>query len=77
MESPQRLDVRGLLCPLPLLKAKLALNALAQGARLEVLATDAGSWRDFKTFCEQSGHALLAAERLDGEYRYLLEKRPC
>ena len=44
------LDARGLSCPLPLLKAKLELNRLPSGALLKVLATDAGSQRDFRAF---------------------------
>ena len=42
--------------------------------QLRVLATDAGSVRDFQVFAEQSGHALLASEEVDGVYRYLLQK---
>lgn len=67
-------DARGLDCPMPLLKAKRALNAMASGERLRVLATDSGSERDFRVFAEQSGHRLLASE-VDGDtYRYLLQK---
>ncbi len=71
----EALDVRGLNCPMPLLKAKLALNALAPLARLKVLATDPGSERDFRTFSEQSGHALLYAEQNSGVFVYVLEKK--
>jgi TusA-related sulfurtransferase len=71
----QRLDVRGLDCPLPLLKAKLALNALAAGGLLEVLATDPGSERDFAAFARQTGHALLESTRDGDVFRYLLRKR--
>ncbi len=69
-------DARGLECPMPLLKAKRALNALASGEHLCVLATDAGSQRDFRVFAEQSGHELLEASiEAGGVYRYLLRKR--
>lgn len=44
------LDASGLNCPLPLLKAKMELNRMASGAVLKVIATDAGSQRDFRTF---------------------------
>ena len=71
---PARLDATGLNCPMPLLKAKKALNELDAGERLEVLATDPGSVRDFKVFSEQSGHALLVSREEDGRYYYLLEK---
>ena len=53
------LDASGLNCPLPLLKAKMELNKLQSGAVLKVIATDAGSQRDFRTFAKLAGHALL------------------
>jgi TusA-related sulfurtransferase len=68
-------DARGLQCPLPLLKAKKALNALDPGALLRVLATDAGSVRDFRVFCEQSGTALVESREDAGVFTYLLRKR--
>ena len=70
-----RLDVTGLNCPMPLLKAKQALNALQPGDRLEVIATDPGSVRDFEVFSTQSGHPLLHSREENGRYFYLLEKR--
>lgn len=72
--SVTEVDARGLQCPMPLLKAKRALNTMASGEHLRVLATDSGSQRDFRVFAEQSGHRLLASE-VDGDvYRYLLQK---
>ena len=68
-------DARGLNCPLPLLKAKKALNALPGGALLRVLATDTGSVRDFRVFCEQSGTLLVESSESDGVYSYVLRKR--
>lgn len=67
-------DARGLNCPLPLLKAKQALNALQSGDELSVLATDPGSVRDFRVFAEQAGHELLESSQQDGLYRYRLRK---
>ena len=69
------LDVKGLKCPMPLLKAKKALNELEPGALLRVIATDPGSERDFETFSTQSGHPLLAFERREDEFIYLLRKK--
>lgn len=68
------LDARGLECPMPLLQAKRALNAMRTGQRLQVLATDQGSVRDFRVFADQSGHLLLASDEAGGVYRYLLQK---
>lgn len=68
------LDASGLNCPLPLLKAKMELNRLAGGAVLKVIATDAGSQRDFRTFAKLAGHVLVHEEADNGVYRYWLRK---
>jgi TusA-related sulfurtransferase len=68
------LDASGLNCPLPLLKAKMELNKLHTGAVLKVIATDAGSQRDFRTFAKLAGHTLLREEDDAGVYRYWLKK---
>ena len=69
------LDARGLNCPMPLLKAKQALNKMDSGARLRVVATDKGAWRDFAVFADQSGNLLLEKSENDGEYTFVLEKQ--
>ena len=69
------LDTCGLACPLPLLKAKQALNRMSAGEQLRVLATDPGSQRDFRAFAEQSGHLLLESSIRDDVFVYLLQKR--
>ncbi len=67
-------DARGLGCPLPLLKAKQALNAMQRGDELRVLATDPGSVRDFRAFAEQAGHELLESSQQEGIFCYRLRK---
>ncbi len=67
-------DAKGLTCPMPLLKAKKALNEMQPQQRLLVLATDPGSVRDFAVFSAQSGHRLLESSETGGVYRYRLEK---
>lgn len=69
------LDVKGLTCPLPVLKANKALRALPGGARLTVLATDPASLADFQAFCAETGHELLATETVAGVFRFSLRKR--
>jgi len=77
--SPARnetlLDVQGLSCPLPVLKANKALRGLPPGARLTVLATDAASVADFQAFCRETGHALVSFSESGGVYSYTLRKR--
>ena len=71
----RQVDACGLHCPLPLLKARQALRELSAGETLLVAATDAGSWRDFSAFAEQSGHILLEAAEINAVYYYLLKHR--
>jgi tRNA 2-thiouridine synthesizing protein A len=75
-DEPVLLDVTGLNCPMPLLKAKKALNGLPPGALLRVVATDPGSVRDFEVFAKQSGNALLESTAADGRFVFLLRRKP-
>ena len=68
-------DARYLACPLPLLKAKQAIQRLQAGQHARVLATDPGSQRDIRAWAEQSGHPLLAALETEGTFIYILRKR--
>jgi TusA-related sulfurtransferase len=74
MQIDHSLDACGLACPMPLLKAKQALNQLASGQCLRVVATDPGSVRDFKTFADLSGHTLLESSENNGHYIYIIKK---
>ncbi|TVQ70111.1 MAG: sulfurtransferase TusA family protein [Oceanospirillales bacterium] len=73
-EPDQFLDASGLNCPLPLLKAKQALNRMQPSQLLKVIATDAGSVRDFKAFTDQSDHSLLESFTEDDRYIYLIRR---
>ncbi|WP_114417238.1 sulfurtransferase TusA family protein [Marinospirillum perlucidum] len=70
----QYLDARGLRCPLPLLKAKQALNRLKTGERLAVLASDPGSWEDFARYTELSSHQLATREKQGQDFFFILQK---
>ena len=64
-ESPSpdaELDTTGLLCPLPVLKARKRLGALAEGAVLVVRSDDPAARVDFPHFCNEQGHALVSVE---------------
>ena len=68
------LDTSGLQCPLPVLKAKKAMKAMAPGDRITVISTDPGSVKDFEAFCEATGDTLLESTGQDGAYTFLIEK---
>lgn len=65
-----RVDARGLHCPEPVLRARLAMNDLAPGEMLEVLATDPHAELDLEVFCATGGHQLLKVERQGDEWRF-------
>ncbi len=68
------LDVKGLKCPLPVLRANKALKGLPVGSVLEVQATDPGTVADFKTYCETAGHELVEWREEEGVYSFLIKK---
>lgn len=68
------IDASGLLCPLPVLKAKKALSALEKKQVLEVIATDPSSKQDFQSFCEMTSHTLIESYEAQGRYYFYIEK---
>ncbi|HET9067744.1 MAG TPA: sulfurtransferase TusA family protein [Amaricoccus sp.] len=69
------LDARGLLCPLPVLRARKRLAALAPGAVLRVLADDPAARIDFPHFCHETGHAFLGQAEVESWQEYLIRRR--
>ena len=68
------LDASGLNCPLPILRAKKALNALDSGKVLRIIATDPGSVKDFEAFAKQTGNPLLESKEAGGKFEFLIKK---
>ena len=75
MQIDRELDARGLNCPLPILKAKKALAEMQSGQVLRVVATDAGSVRDFQAFAKMTGNELIEQQTLDKEFVHVLRRR--
>ena len=75
MQIHKEIDTRGLNCPLPILKAKKALADMQSGELLKVLATDAGSLRDFQAFAKQTGNELVEQQTVGEEYIHILRRR--
>ncbi len=69
----QTLDTKGLNCPIPLLRAKKAINKLDTGDVLEVLATDPGTVNDIAAFCRATGHELMTSTEDGGVFRFLVK----
>jgi tRNA 2-thiouridine synthesizing protein A len=75
MNFDKELDARGLNCPLPILRAKKALNEMQSGQVLKIVATDPGSVKDFQAFSKQTGNDLLSQTEADKEFVFFLKRR--
>ena len=76
MDFDKEVDARGLNCPLPILRAKKALNEMTTGQVLHVLATDPGSVKDFQAFARQTGNELVGqAETVDKAFEFFLKRK--
>jgi len=73
--SEKVLDVKGLACPLPVLRANRELRGMAPGERLRVLATDRAAIGDFRAYCQETGHALLALSEDGDTLSFLIRRR--
>ena len=69
------LDAKGLNCPLPILKAKKALQGVPAGGLLEIYATDPGAVRDFEAFCRATGNELVTSSQEGNVFKFVI-KRP-
>ncbi len=76
MKIAVEMDARGLLCPLPVLKARKALIAMSPESVLSILVSDPAAIVDMPHFCLQDRHTLLAVEDIDGGQRYVIRRRP-
>ena len=75
VEVSQRVDARGLSCPMPIVKTAQAIKLAASGQLIEVLATDAGSVKDFAAWSRTTGHELVEQSVDGGIYRFVLRRK--
>jgi tRNA 2-thiouridine synthesizing protein A len=68
-------DTKGMACPMPIVKAKKALDGIAEGQVMEVLSTDKGSVNDFKAWVKQTNHELIKHEEEDGVFKFYVKKQ--
>lgn len=74
MHFDVELDARGLLCPLPILKTRFAIDELQPGQVLRILSTDEGSVRDMEAFARQTRNDLLHSSVDDGLFVFYLRR---
>ena len=74
MSDSDALDLRGLKCPLPVLRTRKRLRDLAIGARLRIETTDPLAVIDIPHFCLEDGHRLVSSQPIEGGHTFLIEK---
>lgn len=75
MNCNVELDVKGLNCPLPILRTKKALAGMESGQLLRVYATDPGAVKDFQAFAKQTGNDLLALEEAGDVFIFVFKRK--
>jgi len=74
MKADVILDVKGLTCPMPVLKTKKAIDGMGSGQTLEVIATDPASKADIPAFLHRLGHELVEADEKNGIFSFFIKK---
>ena len=74
MQPDDEIDTRGLLCPLPVLKAAKRMRGMASGSVLKLRADDPAAVIDVPHFCAEQGYELLSSDEADGLQTYLIRK---
>jgi len=69
-------DLKGLKCPLPVLKTRRRLATMDRGAELRIETTDPLAVIDIPHFCKENGHELLISEKIESGHRFLIRKGP-
>ncbi len=73
-EADRVLDVRGTLCPMPIIEVKRAIDQASSGQIIKVLATDPGSLSDMPAWARRTGNKLLQATQEDGIFVFFVQK---
>lgn len=74
MKTDIIVDTKGLACPMPIVRAKKALDSLQVGQTMEVLSTDKGSVNDFQAWVKQTKNELIKHEEANGVYTFFVKK---
>jgi len=75
MQFDRELDVKGLNCPLPILRTKKALSEMESGQVLRVVATDSNAAKDFQAFARQTGNQLLGERKIDQVFEFFFRRK--
>jgi tRNA 2-thiouridine synthesizing protein A len=71
----ETLDCKGLSCPMPVVKAKEAMDAIQPGQIMELISTDKGSVKDFQAWVNQTNHDLVEQKEEEGVFKFYVKKQ--
>ncbi len=74
VKPDQVLDLKGLLCPMPVVKLSMAVKKLAVGAVIEGIATDPGVMADIPAWARTTGNELVSIDQQGKEYHFIVKK---
>ncbi len=74
IQANQTLDTKGMSCPIPILKTKKALDAMARDQILKVLTTDPGSQKDMPAWANRTGNVILRVDQAPGVFTFYIQK---
>jgi tRNA 2-thiouridine synthesizing protein A len=68
------IDLKGLLCPIPVVKMAKAIKEVQVGETIEAIATDPGVMADIPAWCRTTGNELVTLEKLDKQFRFVVRR---
>lgn len=68
------LDLKGLLCPMPIVKMAKAIKDVQLGETIEAFATDPGVMADIPAWCRTTGNELVTLEKLDKQFHFIVRR---
>lgn len=75
MKANVVVDTKGMACPMPIVKAKKALDSLQSGEIMKVISTDKGSLQDFQAWVKGTKHELMNHEEANGVFTFFVKKQ--
>jgi len=74
VKADLELDLKGLLCPLPMVKVSQNIANVPVGGVIRAVATDPGSMADIPAWAKSTGNEVLAADKVAGEFVFLVKR---
>ncbi|MDP2181695.1 MAG: sulfurtransferase TusA family protein [Actinomycetota bacterium] len=74
IKADLELDLKGLLCPMPMVKVSQNISNVEVGGVIKAVATDPGSMADIPAWAKSTGNEVISAEKVGGEFVFLVKR---